>query len=136
MPFFKRINDELMQTPNFVVGLGFELRVETHTEHVYPVDGWYWFDTLDDALSSPVFRTQIVEVTMRQARRALLQVGLYDAVNAAIEALPEPQRTSAKIDWEYSQVVQRHNDFVSTIAPSLGLTEVQLDDLFELAITL
>ena len=49
MPFYKRENDELLVAPNFVRGPGFELRAESHADHIYPVGGWYWFDTLDDA---------------------------------------------------------------------------------------
>lgn len=69
-------------------------------------------------------------VTMRQARLALLGAGLLDDVDAAIAALPSPQKEAAKIEWEYSQEVQRHNGFVSVLAPSLGLTDEQTDALF------
>ena len=70
------------------------------------------------------------QVTMRQARLALLSAGLLDDVEAAIAALPSPQKEAAKIEWEYSQEVQRHNGFVSVLSPLLGMTDEQLDDLF------
>lgn len=69
-------------------------------------------------------------VTMRQARLALLGAGLLDDVDAAIAALPSPQKEAAKIEWEYSQEVQRHNGFVSVLAPMLGMTAEQTDALF------
>jgi len=69
-------------------------------------------------------------VTMRQARLALLGAGLLSQVDVEIGALPSPQKEAAQIEWEYSQEVQRHNGFVSLLAPSLGLTEAQLDQLF------
>ena len=69
-------------------------------------------------------------VTMRQARLALLAAGLLPSVDAAIAALPEPQKSAAKIEWEYSQEVQRHNGFVGVLAPVLGLTADQIDALF------
>lgn len=75
-------------------------------------------------------------VTMRQARLALLGAGLLDDVEASINALPSPQKEAARIEWEYSQEVQRHNGFVSVLAPSLGLTESQLDQMFIQAATL
>ena len=75
-------------------------------------------------------------VTMRQARLALLSAGLLDDIDAAINALPSPQKEAARIEWEYSQEVQRHNGFVSILAPSLGLTEAQIDTLFIQAKTL
>lgn len=69
-------------------------------------------------------------VTMRQARLALRAAGKLAAVEAAIAALPDPAKTDAQIEWEYSNEVQRHNGFVSQLAPLLGMTEAQLDDLF------
>lgn len=69
-------------------------------------------------------------VTMRQARLVLLGAGLLPQVEAAIDALPEPQKSAAKIEWEYSQEVQRYNGFVSQLAATLGFSESQLDELF------
>ena len=69
-------------------------------------------------------------VTMRQARLALRAAGKLAAVEASIAALSEPAKTDAQIEWEYSNEVQRHNGFVSQLAPLLGMTEAQLDDLF------
>lgn len=69
-------------------------------------------------------------VTMRQARLALLGAGLLGGVEAAINALPSPQKEAARIEWEYSAEVQRHNGFVSVLAPLLGLTDAQTDALF------
>lgn len=69
-------------------------------------------------------------VTMRQARLALLGTGLLANIEAAIDALPSPQKEAARIEWEYSQEVQRHNGFVSVLAPMLGLTQEQIDALF------
>lgn len=70
------------------------------------------------------------EVTMRQAQRALLDAGLLDAVEAAINALPEPPRRAAKIDWEMSSTMRRDSQFVQLLAPALGMTSTQLDALF------
>ena len=52
MPFYKRENDELLVAPNFVIGPGFELRVEAHADHTYPVEGWYWFETDEAAYAA------------------------------------------------------------------------------------
>lgn len=76
------------------------------------------------------------EVTMRQARLALADAGLLPAVDAAIEGMQEPQKTAARIEWEYSGTVQRNKPLVLALAPALGLTETQLDELFVRAATL
>ena len=69
-------------------------------------------------------------VTMRQARLALLSDGLLTGVEAAIAALPEPDKTAALIEWEYSSEVHRGRAFVATLGVALGLTDAQLDALF------
>lgn len=69
-------------------------------------------------------------VTMRQARLALHRAGVLDQVSAAIDALPEPARTEARIEWDYSQEVRRTHGLVDALAPGLGLSGADIDALF------
>lgn len=69
-------------------------------------------------------------VTMRQARLALLGAGLLPMVDAAIAALPSPQKEAALIEWDYSSEVHRNKPFVQTLAAALSLSTEQLDSLF------
>ena len=46
-------------------------------------------------------------VTMRQARLTLLAHGLLGNVAAAINSLPEPAKSQAQIEWEYSNALER-----------------------------
>lgn len=71
-----------------------------------------------------------VEVSMAQARLALRRAGLLDAVQAAIEALPEPDRTDVQIEWDHRSVVRRDYSLVAQLAPALGLDGEALDALF------
>lgn len=70
------------------------------------------------------------EVTMRQARLALHAAGKLAAVNAAIAALPDPPKTAALIEWEYSSTVRRDSKFVAMLGPAIGLDSAALDALF------
>ena len=72
-------------------------------------------------------------VTQRQARLALHAAGLLGAVQAAIDAMQEPDRTEAQIAWDYASEVRRDDPLVQSLAPALGLTPEQLDALFEQA---
>jgi hypothetical protein len=69
-------------------------------------------------------------VTMRQARLALLGAGLLPSVEAAIDAMPSPDKDAARIEWDYSSEVHRNKPFVAVLGAALGLTDPQLDDLF------
>lgn len=75
-------------------------------------------------------------VTMRQARLALLGAGLLANVDTAINALPEPTKSAARIEWEYSGEVHRDRPFVQTLGGALGLSSAQLDALFVAAAAL
>jgi len=46
---FYKLDGALLYGPNFVLNADYELRRETHEQHSYPVDGWYWFDSEDQA---------------------------------------------------------------------------------------
>ena len=70
-------------------------------------------------------------VTMRQARLALLAVGLLDDVENAIDAIPDvTARRAALIDWEYATDVRRDSPLIAQLGPALGLTNAQIDELF------
>lgn len=49
--FYKNDNGQLLYGPNFVLNKDYELRAETHAQHTYPVDGWAWFDSEEEARS-------------------------------------------------------------------------------------
>lgn len=65
-------------------------------------------------------------LTMRQARLALLNAGLLTQVNAAVAAGSE----QVKIEWEFSNEVQRSNPLITELATALGLDSATLDQLF------
>lgn len=72
-------------------------------------------------------------VSRRQAKQALLQAGLLDAVDAAIAASSD---RSAQIDWADAQEFRRDWPALVAMQPALGLSDAQVDDLFRLAATL
>ena len=76
-------------------------------------------------------------VTMRQARLALLGAGLLDDIEEAIASIPDPvQRRAAQIEWEYATIVERSSALIQQLAPTLGMTEAQMDELFATAAAL
>lgn len=73
----------------------------------------------------------ITQVSMRQARLALLAADLLDDVEAAIVQADR----AVQIEWEYATVVDRASPLVTAIGTALGLTDVQIDALFADAAT-
>jgi hypothetical protein len=95
-------------------------------------------DALDftDKVQPPAPKATGLTVTMRQARLALMQTGKLSAVAAALASLPEPNKTAANIEWEYSSELQRTKPLVVLLGAAIGLSPSQIDDLFTLAATL
>lgn len=114
------------------------------SDEVITENGWVVSDTakIGDTWNGIVFETPAPlvvvpqSVTMRQARLALLAQGLLSNVDTVINALPEPDKSAAAIEWEYSQTVERNRPFVLTLGAALGLDSAGLDSLFTLAATL
>ena len=71
-------------------------------------------------------------VTPRQARLALQQAGLLDAVTAWIASAD----ATTQIEWEFALEVRRDWPPIAACSSALGLSEAQLDGLFALAVTL
>jgi hypothetical protein len=93
----------------------------------------------DGAVIEPADPPPIVissSVTMRQARLALLQYGLLDQVNAAIAAMTGTEGEAARIAWEFSSMVERDQPLVQSLALVLGMTALELAELFAVAETL
>ena len=66
----------------------------------------------------------IPDISMRQARLALLADGLLDDIEAAMST-PE-----YKIWWEYSTVVERNNPLVEQVLSILGKSDAEIDQMF------
>jgi len=67
----------------------------------------------------------------RQLRLSLLANGITpDMVLAAIEGFPEPNRTYAKIEWEYAVEIKRSEPLVAGLGAVLGLTAEQVDNIW------
>jgi hypothetical protein len=72
----------------------------------------------------------------RQGRLALLMLGLLEAAESAIAAMPEgSDKRAAQIEYE-ADTWERHNPFLSALWAQLGGTPESLDAAFALAVTL
>lgn len=91
-----------------------------------------WEVMRDDEMRARVPRS----ITMRQCRLQLLTIDKLAGVDAAIAALPEPEKSAAQIEWEYAATVERNSPLIAQLGPALGLGDAQLDALFRQAVTL
>jgi hypothetical protein len=71
-------------------------------------------------------------ITPRQIRLQLLKLEITNqsVVDAIVAAIPEPERTQALIEWEYSIGFDRNAPFVDAVGLLLGFDSQELDDLW------
>ncbi|MBN9047466.1 MAG: hypothetical protein J0H18_17640 [Rhizobiales bacterium] len=72
-------------------------------------------------------RAAMPALSAKQIRLGLLSLGKLDGVDAAIDAMSEPDRSQAKIQWEYATEFHRLHPLIVNIMPLLGLTDDQVD---------
>lgn len=141
MPFYKKIEDELLSAPTFVHGPDFQLTLENKDEHTYPVDGWYWFDNLEEALLFFTKPIVVNTISRRQGRRALLETpyqggNMLDAVESLIWNIQDPLvKRQAEIDYE-ADVWEMSNPTLQQMWAALGGSTESLEALFAHAKTL
>jgi hypothetical protein len=79
----------------------------------------------------------ILDVTPRQIRQALILSGISLAgIDDALASLPEPIKSLAQTEWEYSISFQRNRPLVNQVGALLGKSSQELDDLWKFAATL
>ena len=136
MAFYKRDNETLLQAPTFVHAPDYSLTIENHAEHTYPVDGWYWFDTLDEAMTALTAQSDAPTVTALQGMLAIQQAGLVAGFTAWKASLDPIDDFATIAFFEKAQTWRRDDPTLLSAATALGISKNQLDELFILAVTL
>ena len=70
------------------------------------------------------------EIPNWRCKAVLSQMGLLNQVEAIMDALPEPDRTVARLAWNGDGKVARHGKTVLGLASVLNLTPAQIDAMF------
>lgn len=78
------------------------------------------------------------EVTLRQFLMAADRSGLLATLEAlkTAEGIPHQTRRDIHFFLEYSNFIERNHPLISQLAPVIGVTEEQIDDIFRLASSL
>lgn len=129
MPFYKQQDGELMTAPNFVFGPGFTLREETQADNTYPVDGWYWFADLNEAMIGMQTAVVAETITPFQAKAQLLRMGYLPAVKEAIAAADE----ETQLAWDEAVGFDRDSGVLNNLAAAFGWGTEDVDAFFAAA---
>ena len=125
MPFYKKDEENLINGGDVVSSPLITLTKETKDNYTYPQDGWYWFDSFDEALQFFAGLKSSDSITMRQARLYLLNAKLLSQVDSIVS-----QNEAWKIEWEYAADVVKNSPLVSALANQLNLSTEAIDTMF------
>lgn len=128
---YKTHNDD------FIIRVGDGAFIPKDTYNVDYQEYLSWVAEGNAPVTTPVQPAAIPDaVTMRQARLALLHAGKLAAVDSAIANMSGSAGDAARIEWEFSNTVERNKSLVRALGPAIGMTDQDLDSLFLLAATL
>lgn len=103
-------------------------------QYVLEIDGMSPYPRVGWVYEKGILWNKLPPVTARQIRRALLDFGLTEVdILAALGTLPEPTKSQALIEWEYSNEFFRNHFLVPMVGQMLGWNSDQLDELWLLA---
>jgi len=121
--------EELEEEQAFAQLLYFQQAVQIDGMDPEPQVGWLF--------ENGKLVANIPDATPRQIRQALILSGVsIEMITAALDSLPEPTRSLAKVEWEYSIAFKRNRPIVIQVGLMLGWTPKQVDDLWKLALSL
>lgn len=70
-------------------------------------------------------------INLRQAREVLIRHGLFNIVEEAINDIADPLEKQIVLNyWEYSTVFEINHPVVKDLAFKLGITDLELEELF------
>jgi hypothetical protein len=75
-------------------------------------------------------RNNIPETPLWRIRVILRIMNLEENIEASLDLLEEPQKTAAKYIWEYGTVIERNSPTILFIQSSLGLKDLEVDNIF------
>lgn len=103
-------------------------------QQIIAIDGFSPMPKLGWLFEGGKLVSNLPDVTPRQIRQALILSGVsIDMIEAALNSLPEPTKSLARTEWEYSIAFKRNRGFVNQVGAMLGWTSDQLDSLWDFA---
>lgn len=141
--FYRRDGDHIHSAVG-VHSPAFSLDEDSHADHSYPVDGWYWFSTLDEALVGlPRDRTNQA-VLAWQARyllatkpaategplAAITGANLLEQIDAFTSQMldaPALEKFNGATTW------QRSDSLLIQLSELAGMDDAAIDELFDAA---
>ena len=123
--FYKKESEDLINGGELISTPYVTLTKEAKDSYGYPQDGWYWFDTFDEALQFFAGLKSSDSITMRQARLYLLDAKLLSQVDSIVS-----QNEAWKIEWEYATDVVKNSPLVVALASQLDLSAEAIDTMF------
>lgn len=86
-----------------------------------------WNAAIVEAQKPAIIPDYIPTITPRQLRLWLLSRGLLAQVPMLIDAMPEPDKSVAQIEWEFATVFDHNNLLVMALGSAVGLSSDDIE---------
>lgn len=123
--FYKLLDNEIICAPTFVNNKEYTLEIGLKDTYEYPIDGWYWFDTIEEA---QVLKNDVNIVSRFQGMAALEQLGKLSAIQAYMDTPECP--TFTKLAWDNITQFDKNSPLLNELAIYF---DIDLDVAFDIA---
>lgn len=113
------------------------IRDDGRTDFLSMSEAQAYFDSIPNGIridvveeDEPLPPVNDEEIPTWRLRAVCELLELKPQIDAAIAALPDPDKTIAYNAWEYGNTTSRLSPFVLGVQQVLGLTDQQVDDIF------
>ncbi len=125
----KKVQDLESEDLAFAQGAYYQQIISIDALDPQPCPGWAW--------DGKVIYKPRIDLTPRQLRLALLSSGVnLTDITTAIDAMEEPTRSYASISWDYAIIFERRDPLISAVTGILGLTEAEIDQIWDVGAAL
>jgi hypothetical protein len=93
---------------------------------------WNGTEWIDPRPEEDILKALVPEVVTKLQLKLQLTLNGFDLtlIDNAINQLPEPQRSLTSISWNDATMFERNNQLLINLATQLGLTSLDLDNIF------
>jgi hypothetical protein len=93
---------------------------------------WNGIEWIDPRTEEDILKALVPEMVTKLQLKLQLTLSGFDLalIDNAINQLPEPQRSLTSISWNDATLFERNNQLLISLATQLGLTSLDLDNIF------
>lgn len=129
--FYKSTGVEILYAPNYIQSPNYYITVNDKDSQSFPIDGWYYFDTKQEAESFFQLLPPVPsEIPLWAFRIVLRKMGMWTLIEQAIAQATPEEALIVQEYLDYGNFIERNSPMLEKFAHGLGLGDDVIDGIF------